>query len=141
MYFPRGKVLWGRSSAGRASRSQCEGREFDPPRLHQFPPPNPSTPQRSLSGLCDLHFRQERDKCHYRSGNCRKNHEESAKPPRGVRPGDHRDRGCVDRKGNDVTRAERPTPPTTAGNPTDQHVVDRDLTEYHQHECRADDDR
>ena len=25
----------GRSSAGRASRSQCEGREFDPPRLHQ----------------------------------------------------------------------------------------------------------
>ena len=25
---------WGRSSAGRASRSQCEGREFDPPRLH-----------------------------------------------------------------------------------------------------------
>ncbi len=34
--------MWGRSSAGRASRSQCEGREFDPPRLHQmtdsFPP-------------------------------------------------------------------------------------------------------
>ena len=29
---------WGRSSAGRASRSQCEGREFDPPRLHQFFP-------------------------------------------------------------------------------------------------------
>src|SRR5437762_11777620 len=28
-------ALWGRSSAGRASRSQCEGREFDPPRLHQ----------------------------------------------------------------------------------------------------------
>jgi len=27
---------WGRSSAGRASRSQCEGREFDPPRLHHF---------------------------------------------------------------------------------------------------------
>ena len=27
--------MWGRSSAGRASRSQCEGREFDPPRLHQ----------------------------------------------------------------------------------------------------------
>lgn len=25
--------LRGRSSAGRASRSQCEGREFDPPRL------------------------------------------------------------------------------------------------------------
>ncbi len=28
--------MWGRSSAGRASRSQCEGREFDPPRLHQL---------------------------------------------------------------------------------------------------------
>ncbi|SVA84895.1 uncharacterized protein METZ01_LOCUS137749 [marine metagenome] len=26
----------GRSSAGRASRSQCEGQEFDPPRLHQY---------------------------------------------------------------------------------------------------------
>jgi hypothetical protein len=26
---------WGGSSAGRASRSQCEGREFDPPLLHQ----------------------------------------------------------------------------------------------------------
>src|SRR6195952_5857974 len=25
---------WGGSSAGRASRSQCEGREFDPPLLH-----------------------------------------------------------------------------------------------------------
>jgi hypothetical protein len=25
----------GRSSAGRASRSQCEGQGFDPPRLHQ----------------------------------------------------------------------------------------------------------
>ena len=29
----------GRSSAGRASRSQCEGREFDPPRLHQHQVP------------------------------------------------------------------------------------------------------
>ena len=29
------RFLRGRSSAGRASRSQCEGREFDPPRLHQ----------------------------------------------------------------------------------------------------------
>ena len=29
--------VWGRSSVGRASRSQCEGREFDSPRLHQFP--------------------------------------------------------------------------------------------------------
>src|SRR5690242_9128115 len=27
----------GGSSAGRASRSQCEGREFDPPPLHQIP--------------------------------------------------------------------------------------------------------
>ena len=26
---------WGRSSAGRAPRSQCGGQEFDPPRLHQ----------------------------------------------------------------------------------------------------------
>ena len=39
--FPRaGKVktlfdVWGRSSVGRASRSQCEGRGFDSPRLHQ----------------------------------------------------------------------------------------------------------
>lgn len=28
-------LRWGGSSAGRASRSQCEGREFDPPPLHQ----------------------------------------------------------------------------------------------------------
>lgn len=28
--------IWGGSSAGRASRSQCEGREFDPPPLHQI---------------------------------------------------------------------------------------------------------
>ena len=28
---------WGRSSVGRASRSQCEGQGFDPPRLHHFP--------------------------------------------------------------------------------------------------------
>ena len=27
-------ITWGGSSAGRASRSQCEGREFDPPPLH-----------------------------------------------------------------------------------------------------------
>src|SRR5258706_10708166 len=27
-------ISWGRSSAGRAPRSQCGGREFDPPRLH-----------------------------------------------------------------------------------------------------------
>ena len=30
----RFKSSWGGSSAGRASRSQCEGREFDPPPLH-----------------------------------------------------------------------------------------------------------
>src|SRR5713226_6095617 len=30
-------LTWGCSSAGRASRSQCEGREFDPPQLHQHP--------------------------------------------------------------------------------------------------------
>ena len=29
---------WGGSSAGRASRSQCEGREFDPPPLHHSSP-------------------------------------------------------------------------------------------------------
>src|SRR6266851_7649098 len=29
------EARWGRSSAGRASRSQCEGQGFDPPRLHQ----------------------------------------------------------------------------------------------------------
>src|ERR1700740_2855272 len=28
------RLAWGGSSAGRASRSQCEGREFDPPPLH-----------------------------------------------------------------------------------------------------------
>jgi hypothetical protein len=27
--------MWGRSSAGRARRSQCRGQGFDPPRLHQ----------------------------------------------------------------------------------------------------------
>ena len=31
---------WGGSSAGRASRSQCEGREFDPPPLHHHSTPN-----------------------------------------------------------------------------------------------------
>src|SRR6186713_2000614 len=30
--------VWGRSSAGRASRSQCEGRGFDPLRLHHSTP-------------------------------------------------------------------------------------------------------
>src|SRR5271167_582219 len=29
--------MGGRSSAGRASRSQCEGQGFDPPRLHHYP--------------------------------------------------------------------------------------------------------
>ena len=34
---------WGRSSAGRARRSQCRGREFDPPRLHHpHSTPDPS---------------------------------------------------------------------------------------------------
>src|SRR5216683_122681 len=32
------EARWGRSSAGRASRSQCEGQGFDPPRLHQTRP-------------------------------------------------------------------------------------------------------
>jgi hypothetical protein len=31
----------GRSSAGRASRSQCEGQGFDPPRLHHLFPEHP----------------------------------------------------------------------------------------------------
>ena len=30
---------WAGSSAGRASRSQCEGREFDPPPVHHFQSP------------------------------------------------------------------------------------------------------
>ena len=30
--------LWGRSSVGRALRSQCRGQGFDPPRFHQYPP-------------------------------------------------------------------------------------------------------
>ena len=30
------EARWGRSSAGRATRSQCVGREFDPLRLHQL---------------------------------------------------------------------------------------------------------
>ena len=34
--YPHDIHQWGRSSVGRASRSQCEGREFDPPRLHQL---------------------------------------------------------------------------------------------------------
>ena len=38
-------LTWGGSSAGRASRSQCEGREFDPPPLHQCSKKNrPSRP-------------------------------------------------------------------------------------------------
>src|SRR5215469_13104320 len=32
----RRQTRWGRSSAGRASRSQCEGQGFDPPRLHHL---------------------------------------------------------------------------------------------------------
>ena len=42
---------WGRSSAGRASRSQCEGREFDPPRLHHILTPI------VLSGLLEAPIR------------------------------------------------------------------------------------
>src|ERR1700761_3688651 len=36
--FRRARIgkSWGGSSAGRASRSQCEGREFDPHPLHQI---------------------------------------------------------------------------------------------------------
>ena len=35
-HFYRITRQWGGSSVGRASRSQCEGREFDPPPLHQM---------------------------------------------------------------------------------------------------------
>src|SRR3546814_9062235 len=35
---PRRTPLWGCSSDGRASRSQCEGQGFDSPQLHHFPP-------------------------------------------------------------------------------------------------------
>ena len=42
---------WGRSSAGRASRSQCEGQGFDPPRLHH-PPRNGSTPPAAECARC-----------------------------------------------------------------------------------------
>ena len=38
--------LWGGSSAGRASRSQCEGREFDPPPLHHNVPEKGLVPTR-----------------------------------------------------------------------------------------------
>ena len=41
-YHPR--PLWGRSSAGRASRSQREGRRFDPDRLHHGPPASAGGP-------------------------------------------------------------------------------------------------
>ena len=40
---------WGRSSVGRASRSQCEGQGFDPPRLHH--PPLPDVPKTSKKHL------------------------------------------------------------------------------------------
>ena len=36
-------IAWGGSSAGRASRSQCEGREFDPPPLHHALRKTPAT--------------------------------------------------------------------------------------------------
>jgi hypothetical protein len=38
LIFRRANITtsWGGSSAGRASRSQCEGREFEPPPLHQI---------------------------------------------------------------------------------------------------------
>src|SRR3546814_10061971 len=39
---PRRTPLWGCSSDGRASRSQCEGQGFDSPQLHHFPPSFPA---------------------------------------------------------------------------------------------------
>jgi hypothetical protein len=44
--------IWGGSSAGRASRSQCEGREFDPPPLHQIQ--KTVTEPVRLKGLCRI---------------------------------------------------------------------------------------
>ncbi len=44
-------IVWGGSSAGRALRSQCRGREFDPPPLHHFTSPDvqasPETPHKT----------------------------------------------------------------------------------------------
>lgn len=57
----RGSLLllnWGGSSAGRASRSQCEGREFDPHPLHQSPKVRgcsalfPSRTNATFAGFC-----------------------------------------------------------------------------------------
>lgn len=45
------RTVWGCSSAGRASRSQCEGQGFDPPHLHQIANPR----QFRLSRI--FHFR------------------------------------------------------------------------------------
>ena len=42
--------LWGRSSAGRAPRSQCGGRGFDPLRLHQMPDADASPSALSFAG-------------------------------------------------------------------------------------------
>ena len=45
------KETWGCSSAGRASRSQCEGREFDPPQLHhEFFLQNPGLVKYAICG-------------------------------------------------------------------------------------------
>jgi hypothetical protein len=59
--------VWGRSSAGRASRSQCEGREFDPPRLHHYPSHNLPTVQASncdavlgITNRCPFNVEPER---------------------------------------------------------------------------------
>src|ERR1700712_3250579 len=41
---------WGGSSAGRASRSQCEGREFDPPLLHHASTIKPASAGFIISG-------------------------------------------------------------------------------------------
>ncbi len=44
------RASWGGSSAGRASRSQCEGRGFDPLPLHHYPPSEkPSVDSREIS--------------------------------------------------------------------------------------------
>lgn len=45
---------WGGSSAGRALRSQCRGREFDPPPLHHLSSKDPE----QFDGCCGIFFDQ-----------------------------------------------------------------------------------
>ena len=98
-------------------------------------------PENSLSLLGRLYLGQEAHEPEDGDGSPAENHEESAKPPRGMCPGNHRNRRRARRKADDVTGTQRPTSPFAVGDPADQHVVNRDLAKYHQHESNADDDR